>query len=332
MIMQDAITCYNRRCAQLAGPNPQTPFPTSPLTPILRSLTEKKTLTIDRPTLNPTPRVRAPPPSSAPKPGRKGFYIATGIFLYTLTTYTVYQYTTLTSTSTSPLPTPETDVSSRYDTTAPQFDQDVSWIENTSRITSLRRRLTAQARGHVLEVSVGTGRNAQYYDLENVKTLAFVDQSRPMIDIAREKWRPLHPDYENCSFHTQSAMDALPKEAVPRDGFTTILQTMGICSTPEPAKTLAYLGALAHPTDGRILLLEHGRSEWGIVNWILDASAAKHADRHGCWFNRDVGRILEDSGLVIEKVERRQFGTLWYVEARPAPGGSGPGHPVSAGS
>ncbi len=168
----------------------------------------------------------------------------------------------------------------------------------------------------MLEVSVGTGRNGVYYDLERVKTLAFVDQSAPMVEIARKKWNSLHPGYEHCSFHTQSAMDPLPTSAMPETGFTTIVQTMGICSTPTPAATLAHLGSLTDPNNGKLLLLEHGRSYYDWMNWILDKAAAKHADKHGCWFNRDVGKILEESGLVIEKVERSQFGTLWYVEAR----------------
>lgn len=165
---------------------------------------------------------------------------------------------------------------------------------------------------------MGTGRNGVYYDLDNVKSLAFVDQSGAMVEIARKKWNSLHPAYEHCSFLTQSATDPLPASATPEMGFTTIMQTMGICSTPAPAATLAHLGGLADPKNGRILLLEHGRSYYEWMNWILDKAAAKYADKHGCWFNRDVGRVLEESGLVIEKVERSQFGTLWLVEARPS--------------
>ena len=164
---------------------------------------------------------------------------------------------------------------------------------------------------------MGTCRNGVYYDLEKVKSLAFVGQSGAMVEIARKKWNSLHPEYEHCSFHIQSAMDPLPASAIPEKGFTTVVQTMGICSTPTPAATLAHLGNLADPNDGKLLLLEHGRSYYSWMNWILDKAAAKHADKHGCWFNRDVGMILEESGLVIEKVERSQFGTLWFVEARP---------------
>lgn len=99
-----------------------------------------------------------------------------------------------------------------------------------------------------------------------------------------------------------------------------MVQTMGVCSTAEPAAALARLGELACAREGRILLLEHGRSHYEWINWILDRSAARHADRHGCWFNRDVGEVLRRSGLVVEVVERSQFGTLWYIEARPPSG------------
>ena len=205
----------------------------------------------------------------------------------------------------------------RYRVTAKHFDADVSSTENIWGIMRLRRRLAEQAKGDVLEVSVGTGRNGMYYDLEKAKSLAFVDQSKAMVDIARKKWNSLHPDYEHCSFHTQSVMDPLPSCAMPEKGFTTIVQTMGICSTPTPAATLAHLGSLVDPSNGKLLLMEHGRSYYGWMNWMLDKAAAKHADKNGCWFNRDVGRILKESGLVIDKAERSQFGTLWYVEARP---------------
>ena len=216
-----------------------------------------------------------------------------------------------------PLPPQDANVADRYHSTAKHFDADVSFTEKVGGIDRLRRRLVEQAKGNVLEMSVGTGRNGQFYDLKRVKRLAFVDQSGAMVEIAREKWNALHPKYERCSFHTQSATDPLPASVLPETGFTTIVQTMGVCSTPTPAATLAHLASMADPKDGRILLLEHGRGYYDWMNWILDKAAAKHADRHGCWFNRDVGKVLEESGLVIEKMERSQFGTLWYVEARP---------------
>jgi len=264
------------------------------------------------------------PPPSPPPPPRKGIYIASGLFIYTLTAYTVYLYTTLSASPPAPpSSSPSPDHSPRYNTTAPTYDASVSLIEATTGINRRRRTLISQAHGHVLEACAGTGRNALWYDMQKVRSVAFVDKSGPMLEIARKKWRGMYPRDERAGFWVQGVGEPLPiatenENGMPREGFTTIVQTMGICSTPDPSATLAHLGTLAHPTDGRILLLEHGRGHYGWINWILDRSAARHAEKHGCWYNRDVGAVVAKSGLVVEKAERSQFGTLWYVEARPA--------------
>ena len=142
-----------------------------------------------------------------------------------------------------------------------------------------------------------------------------------MTEIAKEKFQEAYPEYANAMFITQSALDPLPEhitKGVKEGGvYDTIVQTMGLCSTPQPTQLLMHLGKLAHPRHGKILLMEHGRSYYQWINNVLDMTAAKHADRHGCWWNRDIGRYVEDSGLVVESMKRRHFGTLWIIEARP---------------
>ena len=92
---------------------------------------------------------------------------------------------------------------------------------------------------------------------------------------------------------------------------------MGLCSTPEPSALLTHLGSITNPNDGRILLLEHGRSHYAWLNRILDKTAPGHADKHGCWWNRDIGKIVEDSGLDIIEIKRYHFGTTWWIELQP---------------
>jgi hypothetical protein len=46
----------------------------------------------------------------------------------------------------------------------------------------------AAAGAEVLEVSVGTGRNARYYDVGRCKRITFVDKSAPMLEKAREQF------------------------------------------------------------------------------------------------------------------------------------------------
>ena len=125
----------------------------------------------------------------------------------------------------------------------------------------------------------------------------------------------LHPAYQKCTFLTQPAESPIP--SAPANGYDTIVQTMGLCSTPQPSALLKHLGMLANQEHGQILLLEHGRSHYAWLNAILDNLAPHHADRYGCWWNRDIGRIVEESGLAVREVKRYNLGTTWCVVLAP---------------
>ncbi|CCF37882.1 methyltransferase OMS1 [Colletotrichum higginsianum] len=51
---------------------------------------------------------------------------------------------------------------------ARKFDQSLDGSEWLMGITALRRKLAAEASGHVLEVAIGTGRNLSYYDWSTI--------------------------------------------------------------------------------------------------------------------------------------------------------------------
>ena len=92
---------------------------------------------------------------------------------------------------------------------------------------------------------------------------------------------------------------------------------MGLCSDANPVQMLRHFGALVNPDGGRILLLEHGRSHYAWLNRILDASAPSHADKYGCWWNKDIGQIVEESGLEVVEMKRYHLGTTWWFELSP---------------
>ncbi len=226
------------------------------------------------------------------------------------------------------MPAQDSDVSGRYNSNARTLDNSVDFYEQFSGIRRWRKRLAREAEGHVLEVSAGTGRNSDYYKLKKCKSLSSVDLSGPMVELAEKKFKRLYPKYDQpvpqqppVAFVTQSALEPLPdsiiEEVTRSGGYDTILQTMGLCSTPKPARLLMHLGTLAHPERGKILLLEHGRSHYDWLNNILDKMASERADKQGCWWNRDIEQIIEDSGLVVERMRRKHLGTLYIVEARP---------------
>ena len=112
---------------------------------------------------------------------------------------------------------------------------------------------------------------------------------------------------------TQSALDPIE---IPHGGYDTVVQTMGICSVADPVRLLRHLGSLINPRHGRILLLEHGKSYYKFLNNWLDSSAPSHADKYGCWWNKDIGEIVKDSGLDVVVLKRYHFGTTWWIEIK----------------
>lgn len=46
-------------------------------------------------------------------------------------------------------------------------------------------------------------------------------------------------------------------------------------------------------------------------------SAAGHAKRWGCWWNRDMDAIVQASGLVVVEQEQHHFGTTYVFVLRP---------------
>lgn len=140
------------------------------------------------------------------------------------------------------------DVSDRYDKTAEHFDQDVDLTEKLMGLNRLRKKLCKEARGHVLEVSVGTGRNMEWYPLSRMKSLTAVDQSPQMIAVARRKWEKTggtRGQKQRLAVRLE-AQSALERIACPDpEGFDTVIQTMGLCSTPEPERLLRNLGKMA---------------------------------------------------------------------------------------
>ncbi|KAJ5341324.1 hypothetical protein N7541_010448 [Penicillium brevicompactum] len=263
-----------------------------------------------------------------------------GVSALTISMYCGYLYTSYTKevSKAQSLNVPR-DVSDRYNTTASTFDADVEISEKAMGLGKKRRDLVQMARGNVLEVSCGTGRNLPFYELGErrgidndgragvvgCRTVTFLDLSPQMIAITKEKFEKLHPAFSEVAFQAGDAGSVGPP-TIARPGsasetlppyFDTILQTMGLCSMPDPSATLRHLGSITEPTRGRILLLEHGRSHYDWLNRILDNLAPAHADRHGCWWNRDIGAIVRESGLEIVEEKRWHMGTTWRYVLRP---------------
>ncbi|KAJ5158438.1 uncharacterized protein N7500_008089 [Penicillium coprophilum] len=330
------IPCRN---ASSKAPRPPKPSPQS-----------SKPVAIKRratpPRQHPIPQNRQPETANAEPRTKQGHGIPPraltflGISALTISTYCGYLYASYTRevSKAQTLDVPR-DVSDRYNTTAATFDADVELSEKAMGLGKKRRDLVRQARGNVLEVSCGTGRNLPFYELGErrgtdadgratvlgCRSVNFVDLSPQMVAIAKEKFEKLYPAFpavfKACDAGAVSPAD-LQRSGAKEEPvyFDSIVQTMGLCSMPDPVATLRHLGSVTEPKSGRILLLEHGRSYYDWVNRILDNLAPAHADRHGCWWNRDIGEIVRESGLEIVEEKRWHLGTTWRYVLRPRQG------------
>ncbi|KAI9737039.1 MAG: hypothetical protein M1834_000629 [Cirrosporium novae-zelandiae] len=254
----------------------------------------------------------------SPRKIRKGWYLIGGTAIYCFTAYGVYLYYSYHRAvdQSRQLSLPD-DVSNRYDWTATSYDADIEFSEKLMGMKKLRKKLVAKSKGHVLEVSCGTGRNVEFYapgiESGEIKSLTFVDRSGPMMEVAQEKFKGRFPGFVRVGYRVQAAEEL--KTAPEFEGFDTVVETMGLCSVVDPVGFLKHLGSLVKE-DGQILLLEHGRSFYESVSRILDDLAKQHANRHGCWWNRDIDAIVEASGLEVVKVRRKHLGTTYWLELR----------------
>ncbi|CAG8950744.1 hypothetical protein HYFRA_00002955 [Hymenoscyphus fraxineus] len=354
-----------------------------------RSLSGTKATNIVRPSqkvtkARPPPQYRSAPKnqherSEPPRPGNREtllkfhrwISIALGAYIAYRFAFPAGQLAVAfaTATPSSAEPSAQSDVSSRYDDIAERFDDEVECSETLMGLTSLRKKLTEKARGDVLEVSIGTGRNLEFYEFDfrkkdlwsappdNAFTLGYafirknvmgageseepkeevpmvtsftaVDKSGEMLEIAHQKFGKLFPGVVGVRWIIGDAQEPgkippPPKNSNEWSGnkegkkYDTILQTMGLCSVENPVALLKRLGELVKEEEGRILLLEHGRSRWGWLNVIVDALAERHAKKYGCWWNRDLEKIVEGSGLdVVEFKTQWQDGhTVAWIELK----------------
>ena len=203
------------------------------------------------------------------------------------------------------LPENQKDYSKQYDQLK-GYDDKIKWDELLMGLGRIRNKMCLLAKGDVLEIAAGTGRNLEYYP-KTISSLTLVDSSKAMLQEALIKYRNYSKDYKAIL----QVMDchSLKYES---NSFDTVVQSFGLCSQVEPAKALKEMARVCRP-GGQILLLEHGRSNYDWLNWCLDKTSEDHAKVWGCWWNRDIIGLVNELGLKVSRLERYHLGTTVAV-------------------
>jgi ubiquinone/menaquinone biosynthesis C-methylase UbiE len=180
------------------------------------------------------------------------------------------------------------------------YDTALSILERTG-LGRWRRRLCEGARGRVLDLGCGTGRNLPLLPPGTVG----IDPAPPSLRRARSR--------APAARLVRAEAEALPF----RDGvFDTVVSGLTLCSVDDPARSLAEIRRVLGP-GGTLRMLEHVRSRH--PRW------ARFQDRvqplwtrisGGCHPNRDTERAVEAAGFRIDAGTRRARGNMRRLVAR----------------
>ena len=191
-----------------------------------------------------------------------------------------------------------------YDRSAGSYDRIISWAEK-ALFGGAREWVCSQARGEVLEIAVGTGRNFPFYPEEVL--LTGIELSPKMLDLARRRARELGRD---ADLRVGDAHN-LP---YPDASFDTVIVTLALCTIPDHRRALAEAARVLRP-GGQLLLLEHVRSPVlpvRLLQRVLEPLTLLLDHDH---LLREPLRHVEDAGLVVESLERSKLGIVERLQA-----------------
>jgi ubiquinone/menaquinone biosynthesis C-methylase UbiE len=193
-----------------------------------------------------------------------------------------------------------------YDRVAGRYDGAERWERRVFGANA--RELVREARGDVLELAVGTGRNLPLYPPE--ARVTGIELSAAMLARARARAAAGEIDAEL----RQGDAQELPFADA---SFDTVVCTFSLCTIPDDRRALAEARRVLRP-DGTLLLVEHVRSPNRLVRALerlADPVLRRVAGDH---LLRDPLDHLADAGFTVERVERSRAGLLERVRARAA--------------
>lgn len=167
-----------------------------------------------------------------------------------------------------------------------------------------RRWLAAGARGRVLDVGTGTGRDLPLFPAGT--RVVGLEPWLPLLAAARHR----APGVPLVVGDAQ----ALPFAA---DSFDTVTSGLVFCSVADPLRGLAEVRRVLAP-GGELRMLEHvrhHRPSLARLQDLLQPAWTRFAG--GCRPNRDTETNVERAGFVIDRASRRAEGTMRRFVAHP---------------
>jgi len=195
-----------------------------------------------------------------------------------------------------------------YDRSAGSYDRIIAWAEKAFFGTG-REWVCSRARGEVLEVAVGTGRNLPFYPKDT--RLTGIELSPKMLAIARRRASEsgIEADLRVGDAHELPFPDA---------SFDTVTATLALCTIPDDRQAVTEAVRVLRP-DGRLLLLEHVRGHFLTVRLLQSVLNPLTLLLEHDHLLREPLHHVESAGLVVERLERSKLGIVERLAAYKPP-------------
>ncbi|MEK6200698.1 MAG: class I SAM-dependent methyltransferase [Psychrobacter sp.] len=158
-------------------------------------------------------------------------------------------------------------------------------------VSEQRALVVPKAHGIVLEVGVGSGLNARFYNLQQVKKVIGVDPH--LHPLAAERF---------ASVGIEFISQLLSAETLPLEdnSVDSIVMTFTLCSIPNPIQALNEMRRVLKPT-GKLYYAEHGlapQPKWvGKMQQLITPAWKPVAG--GCHLDRDIEQLIAQAGFEV---------------------------------
>tara|TARA_X000001036_G_C20580512_1_gene766552 strand:+ start:453 stop:986 length:534 start_codon:yes stop_codon:yes gene_type:complete len=151
-------------------------------------------------------------------------------------------------------------------------------------------------KGIVLEIGAGSGLNFPLYDTNKVKKLYALEPDREMIKLARRETK-------ETPFKIIYLQEYAENISLKDNSVDTILLTYSLCTIPDPISALKEMKRTLK-SNGHLIYCEHGMApETSIKKWQDRLNPINSYFCGGCNLNRDISRLIVESGFKIKKLE-----------------------------
>ena len=161
----------------------------------------------------------------------------------------------------------------------------------------MRAPTLERARGDVLEIGFGTGRNLAHYP-DEVTSVFGID---PMVTRGVKR---VERRIEEAPFAVERT-ELRADEQLPFDAgrFDCVVTTWTLCSIPDAKAALAEMRRVLKP-GGAYLFIEHGRGRTEqTIRWQERLNPLWNRLTDGCNLNRPIDRLVGDAGFALGALE-----------------------------